>query len=59
MTPQPNIDVSEDAYRNTSKSTARQQLSIKYNGVAIYQSCIDTLRPQGLLNDNIVSALME
>jgi len=35
------------------------QLSIRYNGIDIYESCIETLKPQGLLNDNMVSVLSE
>ena len=34
-------------------------LSIKLNGITIYQSCVDGLLPQRMINDNIVSLLME
>jgi hypothetical protein len=34
-------------------------LSIKLNGITIYQSCVDGLLPQRMTNDNIVSLLME
>lgn len=34
-------------------------LSIKLNGITIYQSCVDGLLPQRMINDNIVSYLME
>jgi hypothetical protein len=33
-------------------------LSIKVHGVDIYQSCIDGLLPQQMLNDNIVTMLI-
>jgi hypothetical protein len=33
--------------------------SIKLNGITIYQSCVDGLLPQTMINDNIVSILME
>ena len=33
--------------------------SIQVNGITIYQSCIDGLLPQRMINDNIVSLLME
>lgn len=37
----------------------RQQLSIKYNGVDVYESCIETLEPHEFLNDTIVTVLIE
>lgn len=40
-------------------SEANRQLSIRYNGVDVYEACAKTLRPQGLLNDNIVSVMLE
>ena len=33
--------------------------SIKLNRITIYQSCVDGLLPQTMINDNIVSILME
>ena len=33
--------------------------SIQVNGITIYQSCIDGLLPQRMINDKIVSLLME
>ena len=45
--------------RSLTDTEKNQQLSVRYNGIDIYESCIETLEPQGLLNDNMVSVLLE
>lgn len=42
-----------------TESGPNKSLSVKVNGVDIYQSCIDGLLPQRMLNDNIVTMLIE
>ncbi len=44
---------------NVEDGQERQQVSIKYNGLDVYQSCIETLEPQSFLNDTIVTVLIE
>jgi hypothetical protein len=42
----------------TAHTRPDKTLSIKVHGVDIYQSCIDGLLPQQMLNDNIVTMLI-
>lgn len=43
----------------TAHTSPSKNLSIKVHGADIYQSCIDGLLPQRMLNDNIVTMLIE
>ena len=56
------VDINEEngrVYEQVIKSGANKDLSLKVHGVDIYQSCIDGLLPQRMLNDNIVTILIE